>query len=228
MTHGCVSKLTIISWDNGLSPGRCQAIIWTSAGILLILILGTNVSAILCGIHTFSFKQMHLRMSFGPWRPFCLGLNVLKHSLLSFWIWLTPQLLVCWLDYAKAKRGKCFHLITSSCYKLTLNEMYYPHILKIAYSCLYWTTYSTWPILQHRSNARFRNKSGPWWPFCLGLNVLKHDLLSFWIWLTFGLLIRLRNAVAVWCCSIHISVSWPLGKLPPIRLQHLGCCRPRG
>ena len=27
---------------------------------------------------------------------------------------------------------------------------------------------------------------------------------------------------------IHLSVSWPLGKLPPIRLQHLGCCRPRG
>ena len=28
--------------------------------------------------------------------------------------------------------------------------------------------------------------------------------------------------------GIHLSVSWPLGELPPIRLQHLGCCRPRG
>ena len=27
---------------------------------------------------------------------------------------------------------------------------------------------------------------------------------------------------------IHLSVSWPQGELPPIRLQHLGCCRPRG
>ena len=26
----------------------------------------------------------------------------------------------------------------------------------------------------------------------------------------------------------HLSVSWPLGELPPIRLQNLGCCRPRG
>ena len=36
VTHKCVSKLTIIGSDNGLSPGRRQAIIWTNAGILLI------------------------------------------------------------------------------------------------------------------------------------------------------------------------------------------------
>ena len=30
MTHICVSKLTIIGSDNGLSPGRRQAIIWTN------------------------------------------------------------------------------------------------------------------------------------------------------------------------------------------------------
>ena len=29
----CVSRLTIIGSDNGLSPGRPQAIIWTSDGI---------------------------------------------------------------------------------------------------------------------------------------------------------------------------------------------------
>ena len=28
--HICVSKLTIIGSDNGLSPGRHQAIIWTN------------------------------------------------------------------------------------------------------------------------------------------------------------------------------------------------------
>ena len=42
VTHICVSKLTIIGSDNGLSPGRRQAIIWTNAGILLIGPLGTN------------------------------------------------------------------------------------------------------------------------------------------------------------------------------------------
>ena len=34
--HICVNKLIIIGSDNGLSPGRRQAIIWTNAGILLI------------------------------------------------------------------------------------------------------------------------------------------------------------------------------------------------
>ena len=38
VTHICVSNLTIIGSDNGLSPGRCQAIIWTNPGILLFLI----------------------------------------------------------------------------------------------------------------------------------------------------------------------------------------------
>ena len=46
-------KLTIIGSDNGLSPGRRQAIIWTSAGILLIGPLGTNFSQILIGIQFF-------------------------------------------------------------------------------------------------------------------------------------------------------------------------------
>ena len=35
-THICISKLTIIGSDNGLSPEWRQAIIWTNAGILLI------------------------------------------------------------------------------------------------------------------------------------------------------------------------------------------------
>ena len=78
VTHICVSELTIIGSDNGLSPGRRQAIIWNNAGLLLIEPLGTNVSGILIGIQTFAFKKMHLKMSSAKWRPFCLGLNVLK------------------------------------------------------------------------------------------------------------------------------------------------------
>ena len=76
-THICVEKVTIIGSDNGLSPGRRQAIIWTNAGILLIGASGTNFSEILIEIQTFSFKKMHLKMSSGNERPFCLGLNVL-------------------------------------------------------------------------------------------------------------------------------------------------------
>ena len=77
VTHICVGNLTIIGPDNGLSPGRRQAIIWTNAGMLLIGPWGTNFSEILIGILTFSFKKMHLKMSSAKWRPFCLGLNVL-------------------------------------------------------------------------------------------------------------------------------------------------------
>ena len=36
VTHICVTKLTAIGSDNGLSPARRQAIIWINAGILLI------------------------------------------------------------------------------------------------------------------------------------------------------------------------------------------------
>ena len=63
LRHLCVSKLTIIGPDNGLSPGRRQAIIWTKDEILLIGPLETNFSDILIDIYTFSFKKMHLKMS---------------------------------------------------------------------------------------------------------------------------------------------------------------------
>ena len=78
VTHICVSKLTSIGPDNGLSPGRRQAIIWTNAGILAIRPLGTNFSEILITILTFSLKKMKLKMSSGKCRPFCLGLNELS------------------------------------------------------------------------------------------------------------------------------------------------------
>ena len=84
MTHICVSKLTIIGSDNGLSPWWRQAIIWTNDGILLIRTLGTNFSEILSEIHSFSFKKMHLKMSSAKWRLFCLGLNELTVENLLF------------------------------------------------------------------------------------------------------------------------------------------------
>ena len=76
VTHICVGKLTQIGSDNGLSPGRRQAIIWTNAGILLIRPLGTNFSERLIVKHTFSFNKIHLKLSSAKWRPFYLGLNV--------------------------------------------------------------------------------------------------------------------------------------------------------
>ena len=66
--HKCVSKLTIISSDNGLSPGRRQAIIWTNAVKLLIGPLETN------------FNEIYFKMSSGKWKPYCPGIAELKQG----------------------------------------------------------------------------------------------------------------------------------------------------
>ena len=77
MTPICVGKLTIISSENGMSPGGHQTIICTNVGILLIRPSGTNFSEseILIGIQMSSFKKMYLKVSSAKWRPFYLGLK---------------------------------------------------------------------------------------------------------------------------------------------------------
>ena len=100
VTHICVSDLTIISSDNGLSPGRCQAIIRTNAGILLIRPLGTNFSEILIEILIFSFKKMRLKVSSAKRRPFCLGLNELIDELVTYevvWSFLWDSCMMVYL-----------------------------------------------------------------------------------------------------------------------------------
>ena len=101
VTHICVVKLTIIGSDNGLAPGRCQAIIWTNDGMLSIGPLGTNFSEILIGIQTFSFKKMEFKMSSSKWLPFCLGLNVLNMTWLTnsmeLFVWQWFDLTLTWL-----------------------------------------------------------------------------------------------------------------------------------
>ena len=77
VTRICISRLTIIDSDNGLSPGRRQAIIWTSDGILLIGPWGTNFSEIIIKMEQFLFKKMYLKMSFWKmaailYRPQCV------------------------------------------------------------------------------------------------------------------------------------------------------------
>ena len=53
----CVSNLTIIASDNGLLPGRRQAIIWTNAAVLLIGPLAINFSEILINRNSNIFIQ---------------------------------------------------------------------------------------------------------------------------------------------------------------------------
>ena len=78
MTHICVSKLTIIGSDNGLSPGRRQAIIWTNTGILLIgpfrIKLQWNFNRNWnIFIQENAFENIVCEMT-----SICLGLNVLR------------------------------------------------------------------------------------------------------------------------------------------------------
>ena len=149
-THICVGKLTISGSDTGLSPGRCQAIIWINAGILLIGSLGTNFSENLIGTQTFSFKEMHLNMSSAKWRPSYLGLNVLNGSMLvkggfagatihlnhiwlrtdgifkhtSGWIWIrihfSRKCILCFLCQMSATSFRPYHVLMPSSFILFL------------------------------------------------------------------------------------------------------------
>ena len=81
MKYIYVNKLTIICSDNGLSRGWRQAIIQTNAGIWLTGSLPTIFSEI-SEICTLSFTIIYLKISYGKWRTFCFGHNVL--SIASF------------------------------------------------------------------------------------------------------------------------------------------------
>ena len=88
-TYICVGKLTTIGSDNGLLPERRLAIIWTSAGILLIGPLGTNYSEILIEIQTFSLKKIRLKMSSAKCYSFRLGLSVLMT--VNVWVYFLSK-----------------------------------------------------------------------------------------------------------------------------------------
>ena len=82
----CVSKLTTIVSDNGLSPDRHQIIIWTNSWILLIEPLGTNFSEILSDIHIYLHSRKRVwkcRLRNGD---HFLGRNVLSHHWLRKWL----------------------------------------------------------------------------------------------------------------------------------------------
>ena len=93
----CTSKLIIIDSDNGLSPGQCQAIIWTNKGILFNGPLETHLSEILSKIPTFFFKKINWKILSVKWRPFSLSLNVSNHiqpESMTKWIVIFPQAII--------------------------------------------------------------------------------------------------------------------------------------
>ena len=115
VTHICVSNVIIIGSDNGLSPGRRQAIIWTNAEILLIGPVGANFSEILIEILTFSLKKMWLKVSSAKWRPFCLGLNgLIKRVGIKVYM-PTLFLMVNWLtNIFEIPNGHCIRSVCNA------------------------------------------------------------------------------------------------------------------
>ena len=97
VTHISIGNLTIIGSDNGLSPGRRQAIIWTNVRILLIGPLGTNFSEMLIKINTFSFKKIHLKMSSGCVKCL-LSLQPTQNTVLGDRPWATSGYRRCMPD----------------------------------------------------------------------------------------------------------------------------------
>ena len=116
MTHIFVSKLTNIVSDNGLSPGRPQAI-WTNAGILLIGPLGTNFNETSIQIHSRkSIWNCHLENGVHS----VFGLNVLKCAvILNVSIWLKCDTIfhLTWVPYIS-----CFFVTTIyNCCKINID-----------------------------------------------------------------------------------------------------------
>ena len=81
----CVSKLTIVGSDKRLlawtSPSHYLNQCWDIVNWTRRNKLQRNINK----FHTFSSMKMHMKMLFGKWRPFCLGLNELTCLQLMTW-----------------------------------------------------------------------------------------------------------------------------------------------
>ena len=128
----CFSKLTIIGSDNGLSPGRHQAIIWTNAEILLTGSLEINFSEILITIHIFSFTKMPFKMSSGNWRPFQRAI-LSKYNVRDLG-WVLPCL-----------------FFRSVIFPVSLSKLFFIYIISRSYLTYVPTAYLKWktPIEAH-------------------------------------------------------------------------------
>ena len=188
MTHICVGNLTIIGSDNGLSPGRRQAITRTNVGMLLIGPLGTNFSEMLLEIHTFSFKKIHLKMSPGKWRPFCLGLSVLNPLAISY---LSTRLknLPQWFPFQKCQ------LVQPPNYALVTvlgNSIEHDDVIK-------WKLFPRyWPLCGEFTGLRCNSPHKGQWR-----GALIFSFMCVWIngW------VNNRKAGDLRCCHAHYDVS---------------------
>ena len=159
MTHICVSKLSIIGSDNGLSPDRRQAIIWTNAGLLSIGPLRIYFNDNFFRIQQFSLKKMHVEMSSAKWRPSCIGLNVLIHwGLVAF---------ICVNDLDYHWFQWCPDLMPALCQPITRTNTGLMLTLSPGRTaCKFWSKNE-----YHRSWIVLEMESAGWRPFWAGVFV---------------------------------------------------------
>ena len=152
----CISKISIIGSDNGLSTGQCKAIIWNNNGILLIGPLGTNFREVLIKLYIFSFKKMHLKMSSGNWQPFCLCLNVL------------------WLGYQCVLNIQQSYAEVISCHLFGIIQTYYHDLPSTASQGIYFNKiFHEKQIYSHSNSCTVR-------PYCIVLSITNRILYRTW------------------------------------------------
>ena len=145
VTHICVSKLTIIDSDNGLSPCRRQAITWTNVGILLTGPPGTTFNGILIESHTFSLKKIHFISFFVFWkmaailsRPQCVN-TILALVQIMAWCW--PAKIHPDSKVHGAKMGPTWVLSTPDGPHVGPMNLAIGAILRANISLVYWSIY---------------------------------------------------------------------------------------
>ena len=88
---------------------RRQAIIWTNAGILSYGPLGTKLQ------WNHFIQEMHLKMSSGKWRPFCLVFCLLLKVIPSFFRTSLYHIRILWYYFRKTTRYHEY-AVTWPCY----------------------------------------------------------------------------------------------------------------
>ena len=155
MTHICVGNLTIIASDNGLSPGRRQAIIWTNAGILFIWPSGTNFGEILIEIHFFfiqenAFESVVCETAAILFRPQCV--NASSKQIKSCRVEIQPLNPGClptwqmkWNQFNSRVWMPSFNALSWSCAKYFINLLVQT-----------WNQSTTYQSKQLESNLQFK------------------------------------------------------------------------
>ena len=151
MKHICVSKLRIIGSDNGLSPGRRQAIIWTNAGIIINWALKNKLR---WNINRNLYFKIYIIFQNVVWklRPFCLGLNVS-----TFWrVWEVTSQFVDFRYYNFLQQ--CFDLMSP--WLLTLTSSSLKCIVFInSNSCV---TRSSIQLQNSKSTSQYETNASVW------------------------------------------------------------------